>query len=330
MVYRESVSSSKRIVFDASSHEEGELSLNDCLYAGLSLNPLIFYMLIFFRLNAAVILADIEKAFLQISLNETDRNAVRFLFPSSNPAISEQYDINIFRFCRVLFGVNASSFLLSATIKEHIKKYQELHPATTNMLNECLYVDDFIGALDDVKSAFQMSDEAKKIMAEASMNLCKWSSNSKELVQLWKDCGFETHPIHSEANLTANLHKVLGLPWHVHEDYISVDLKDLLKFDGKESITKRIVLRSIGKLFDILGFLSPYTIRLKCLLQDLWLRKCPWDTELPPDIRQQFIQWRSELSVISKLQVPRMILDSSLDDAKVLQIHVFSDASQRA
>ncbi|XP_071036629.1 uncharacterized protein [Parasteatoda tepidariorum] len=140
----------------------------------------------------------------------------------------------------------------------------------------------------------------------------------------------QNHPIQSEANRTVKLYKVLGLPWHVHQDYISVHLKDLIEFNGKERVTKRIVLRTVGKLFDILGLLSPFTIRLKCLLQDLWLRKCPWDAELPPDLRQQFIQWRSELSDISKLQVPRMILDSSLDDAKVLQIHVFSDVSQRA
>ncbi|XP_035226325.1 uncharacterized protein LOC118198691 [Stegodyphus dumicola] len=152
MVYRDSVSSKKRIVFDASAHEQGELSLND---AGLSLNPLIFNMLVFFRLNAVVVLADIEKAFFQISLHGKDRNAVRFLFPSKNPGTNEHYGIQIFRFCRVLFGVNASSYLLSATIKEHIEKFRELHPATVEMLDKCLYVDDFVGALDNVSSGFK-------------------------------------------------------------------------------------------------------------------------------------------------------------------------------
>ncbi|GFT51517.1 hypothetical protein TNCV_51371 [Trichonephila clavipes] len=36
-------------------------------------------------------------------------------------------------------------------------------------------------------------------------------------------------------------------------------------------INKRIVLQSAGKIYDPVGFLSPYTIRLKCLLQELWL-----------------------------------------------------------
>ncbi|GFW99756.1 pro-Pol polyprotein [Trichonephila clavipes] len=54
---------------------------------------------------------------------------------------------------------------------------------------------------------------------------------------------------------------------------------------------KRIVLQSAGKIYDPVGFLSPYTIRLKCLLQELWLRKLSWDDELPPDIHAVWSQW---------------------------------------
>ena len=77
---KESVTTKTRIVFDGSSHDTGQLSLNDCLWPGISLNPNIFHLLINFRLGKIGILADVEKAFLQISLSERDRDAVRFLF----------------------------------------------------------------------------------------------------------------------------------------------------------------------------------------------------------------------------------------------------------
>ncbi|KAG8184925.1 hypothetical protein JTE90_017779 [Oedothorax gibbosus] len=265
------------------------------------------------------------------TLENADRNAVRFLFPNANPGEQQRYDIEVYRFCRVLFGVNASPFLLSATIKEHIEKYRDVFPITVDMLDTCLYVDDWVCAFSDVSSALKVSREAKDIMTDANMNLCKWSSNSDKLVQLWKNNDFHIHPIHSADTCESDkLHKVLGLPWHIQQDYITLDVTQLLDFDEKSSVTKRLVLSTSGKIFDVLGLVTPYTIRLKCLFQELWLRKISWDDELPADLHQTFIQWRSELFNLTDLRVPRNILDCSLDGANDLQIHIFSDASQKA
>ncbi|GFX46232.1 uncharacterized protein TNCV_2298791 [Trichonephila clavipes] len=73
---QESLTTKMRIVFDASSHEDGQPSLNDCIWSGGNLNPNIFHLIISFRLNTIAITADIERAFLQISLRDEDRDAV--------------------------------------------------------------------------------------------------------------------------------------------------------------------------------------------------------------------------------------------------------------
>lgn len=65
-----------RPVFDASA---GYPSLNQCLHKGINLISLIPSLLIKFRLNKIGVTSDIEKAFLQISLNESDRDILRFL-----------------------------------------------------------------------------------------------------------------------------------------------------------------------------------------------------------------------------------------------------------
>ncbi|GFW54343.1 pro-Pol polyprotein [Trichonephila clavipes] len=105
-------------------------------------------------------------------------------------------------------------------------------------------------------------------------------------------------------------------------------LKDFCNWT-RQTHQKRIVLQSAGKIYDPVGFLSPYTIRLKCLLQELWLRKLSWDDKLPPDIHAVWSQWWLELPFLSELKIPRKILDSSGDPSEV-QIHTFSDASQKA
>ena len=63
-----------RVVFDASSKCPGEISLNDALYSGPNLLPLLFEV---------AITADIEKAFLNVSVEPQQRNMLRFLWIDS-------------------------------------------------------------------------------------------------------------------------------------------------------------------------------------------------------------------------------------------------------
>ena len=62
-----------RIIYDASVKTEGP-SLNDCLYAGPLFGQRILDILIRFRLHRIALIADIEKAFLIISVAEEDRD----------------------------------------------------------------------------------------------------------------------------------------------------------------------------------------------------------------------------------------------------------------
>ncbi|GFU91871.1 reverse transcriptase domain-containing protein [Trichonephila clavipes] len=317
-----------RIVFDASSHEDGQPSLNDCIWSGENLNPNIFHLIISFRLNTIAITADIERAFLQISLRDEDRDAVRFLFPDIRSNQTDLYKFQVYRFKRVMFGVNVSPFLLSATIKHYIENYREQYPAATEMLDTCLYVDDVISGADDISQALKVSKDAETIMKNASMKLRKWNSNDQTLMRTWEKEGLETHPRHPDDSSKIPSSKVLGIPWDVVHDYFTIDVKGLLQLDTSKPITKRIVLQSAGKIYDPVGFSSPYIIRLKCLLQELLLRKLSWDDELPPDIHAVWSQWWLELPFLSELKIPRKILDSSGDSSEV-QIHTFSDASQK-
>ncbi|GFT21946.1 integrase catalytic domain-containing protein [Trichonephila clavipes] len=265
-----------RIVFDASSHEDGQPSLNDCIWSGENLNPNIFHLIISFRLKTIAITADIERAFLQISLRDEDRDAVRFLFPDIGSNQTDPYKFQVYRFKRMMFGVNVSPFLLSATIKHHIENYREQYPAATEMLDTCLYVDDVINGADDISQALKVSKDAETIMKNASMKLRKWNSNDQTLMRTWEKEGLETHIL----------------------------------------VTRTTVPKSLRQ-------------RLKCLLQELWLRKLSWDDELPPDIHAVWSQWWLELPFVLELKIPRKILDSSGDSSEV-QIHTFSDASQKA
>ena len=64
-----------RIVYDASTKaKKGDRSLNECLYRSPVLLPNLCEVLLHFRIQSIVLLADIEKAFLQKAIQESDRD----------------------------------------------------------------------------------------------------------------------------------------------------------------------------------------------------------------------------------------------------------------
>ena len=81
VVRREASTTKVRVVFDAFAKlgKEGT-SLNDCLHVGPSLNPLLFGILLRFREKRVALIGDIEKAFLNIEVDERDRDCLKFLW----------------------------------------------------------------------------------------------------------------------------------------------------------------------------------------------------------------------------------------------------------
>jgi hypothetical protein len=66
-----------RIVFDASSHEDNEPSLNEVLEIGPNLLPEIFAVILRFRLYPVAFIGDINQAFLQLVVDSKDRDLTR-------------------------------------------------------------------------------------------------------------------------------------------------------------------------------------------------------------------------------------------------------------
>jgi len=164
-------------VYDASSKTRKTLnSLNDCLYRGPLLLPDLCGILLRFRLMPIAVISDIEKAFLQLKLQENDRDVTRFLWLKDLSNLKVENNIEVYRFCRVPFGIVSSPFLLNATLRYHLQQQKTL---TSAKILQNLYVDNIILEADDINSAFKMYTESKYIFQKAGMNFTQWSSNSQ-------------------------------------------------------------------------------------------------------------------------------------------------------
>ena len=130
LLHREVVRSDKqttklRIVFDAYAKRDGP-SLNDCVYAGLPLSPLLMDIMMRFRCFKVALVGDIEKAFLIVGAEERDRDVLRFLWVK-NP-FADQPEVEVKRFTQLVFGLSSSLFLLNATLRYQMNKYAVSYP----------------------------------------------------------------------------------------------------------------------------------------------------------------------------------------------------------
>ena len=70
-----------------------------------------------------------------------------------------------------------------------------------------------------------------------------------------------------------NREKVLGTLWDTSEDNIVIDIKDVVDLAQEVQATKRNIISVSSKIYDPIGFISPVTVNLKLLFQELCLAK---------------------------------------------------------
>ena len=140
IVRKDAATTKVRMVFDTSSKPHPlSSSINDFMFTRPPLQPLMWDIMVRARMSSNILLADPEKAFLQVSINDSDRDAFRFLFEQNGK--EEHY-----RFTRVLFSIQASPFLLGATLQYHYDQQLPEFESTMTALRENTYVDNIMQA----------------------------------------------------------------------------------------------------------------------------------------------------------------------------------------
>lgn len=308
VVKEERVSTKVRPVFDASACGTNGISLNDCLEAGPSLLPSLVEVLIRFRRWKVALSADISKAFLQLVLQKGDRDVHRFLW-------FHEGRVKEMRFLRVTFGVKSSPFLLNATIRFHLQKYDDT--LVVQELKENLYVDDWLTGCDSEDVALEMFSKAKQIMSEAGMILAKWQSNCKIMVEGDKDVF--SGPVTG---------KILGVEWMREND--AFGFGGFSTVSDSVVVTKRVVLSFLARLFDPLGFVAPFVMTIKIIFQRLWQLGVQWDEEVPPDLQHDFLKCVQDLEVLKQWQIPRSYHTDGWSNKTKVELCAFGDASPLA
>lgn len=306
-----------RVVFNASNKTSSGMSLNDVMCRGPNLQQDIQSLIIKWRQHRFAFTADLEKMFRQIWLNEEDQDLQRIMWRDNQTDRLREYKL-----ATVTYGTKAAPFLAMMTLKrlaqDERPNYQD--SSAPSVLEESFYMDDLIHGSHSLEAAKQLQNEMINLLKSGGFNLRKWKSNAPELLedvhtdQKPQDFGFK------QAEST----KALGLGWNPEQDQF-VFQSQISSSSSK--ITKRSLLSDISKIFDPLGWLSPLTIKLKILFQDVWKVTVEWDEPVPQDISEQWKNIKSEMEVINQYRIPRW-LQTELRHR--IELHGFCDASTKA
>ena len=122
---------------------------------------------------------EIEKAFLNVSVAEEDRDVLRLLWFDD---VKKEYpEVIVLRFAQVVFGVLSSLFLLNATVKHHVEGHKEKDPEFVETFLRSIYVDHLSSGGDTDEEAYKLYIKSKVRLAEGGFNLRKFVTNSPEL-----------------------------------------------------------------------------------------------------------------------------------------------------
>ena len=144
--------------------------------------PLIFDVLLRFRLRKIALIADLEKAFLNVEIKPDERHLLRFLWVDD--PFSNSPKETVYRFTRLVFGWVCSPFILNAVLRNHLTKYETSDPQFVFDMLKSLYVDDYASGGESVPECFDLYQMLKKCFKEGGFNIRKWATNDPDLSEL--------------------------------------------------------------------------------------------------------------------------------------------------
>ena len=317
-----------RIVFDAAAKDRTGRSLNSEILLTPNRLQDLFRILLRMRKYEWVVTSDISEMFLKCILDPEDRPYHRFTFNG------EDYEWQV-----TLFGNIASPNGSQKVLAENCKLHgEDMAEATESILNSC-YMDDVGDSREKQEQAVKLVEQLVTLFEKCGMPVRKFLTNSPEVLKkIDKNLLAKQITFNDVNDAIYDVAKILGMQYDAQGDVFKFvrrfeDFEEFISWKNRgtetmvkpEDWTKRLMLRASASIFDPLGLLSPFTVRSKVLLQNVWRMKKDWDDSLPPEICKTWLEWLRGVFDISKIEIRRW---THYKSKRHLQIHCFCDASE--
>ncbi|XP_072174663.1 uncharacterized protein [Diadema setosum] len=288
-----------RVVLDCAARYGGT-SLNEQLLQGPDLTNNLVGVLTRFRQEQVAIVADVQSMFHQVRVPPRDRNAMRFLWWKDGDLAQEPAE-----YCMTTAEDNRGHF----------------NEEVINTVKRNFYVDDCLKCVKDRAEAVTQVEDIRELLSRGGFRLTKWLSNDRDVLG--------SIPEEDRAASVSSLdidelpaECTLGILWDVETDCFGskVHLHE-------KPATRRGILSIASSLYNPLGFIAPFVLPAKILLQKLCRVGLGWDEPIGAEDEKEWRRRMEDISMLTDLKIERCFKPNGFEVVSA-EVHHFCDASE--
>lgn len=235
-----------------------------------------------FRTHRIAVNADIAKMYRMIQVQPQDfpLQSIKWRQDPSEP-------LRTYELTTVTYGTSSAPYLATKCLQRLAEDGELSHPVASKVIKKDFYVDDMLTGVDTVEEGRQLVKEIIDLSDSANFTLRKWNSNRKSLLEIIPENLRDERTI-LKLDSSGSTIKTLGLAWEPDTDVFRFTFPS---FNWAATITKRIVVSDVSRLFDPLGLVGPVIIQAKIFIQELWKQSSEWDKPLSPELQAQWQEY---------------------------------------
>ena len=165
-------------------------------------------------------------------------------------------------------------------VLKSVEDNKERFPSNViSTLKRNFYVDDCLKSLPSESKAIAHVSSLRSLLSRGGFRLTKWLSNSREVLETIPEVE-QSKEVKKLGARKDKLHvqRALGVQWCTELDTFGFNIG--IK---PRAPTRRGILSMASTVFDPLGFLAPFILTARQILQDLCHIKLGWDDEIPSE-----------------------------------------------
>ncbi|XP_060723378.1 uncharacterized protein LOC132844190 [Tachysurus vachellii] len=118
------------------------------------------------------------------------------------------------------------------------------------------------------------------------------------------------------------IERALGVKWEVTSDQLQFRI-----VVNERPLSRRGVLSTVASVYDPLGFVAPFVLLGKQILQQMCRDKSDWDEPLSKELKPRWESWLLDLKNLAHVKIDRCYLPADFQEVQRYELHHFSDAS---
>ena len=209
--------------------------------------------------------------FLQVGVLPSDQPSLRFLWredPTTN--------VVVYQYTRHIFGAKDSPTCANYALQRTARDNAKFYPEAAKAVLENFYMDDYLDSVESPEKTINRSKEFVHLLHLGGFKLTpsrwvqayvRFVSNVPNLADRIDGSPQSTEPKVIVSCQEDSSH-VLGLKWDHANDTLVVSRGTSCAIT--KSLTQRLVLSLVSKVFDPFGLVAPFTVGSRLLLKDFW------------------------------------------------------------